>query len=80
MLIMMIILTNTELVPFANQSYFIYFVRPLLWLGIAWTVYLFPRTKAASPELKAFYHQYGDWGGSCYILFMMVGGMITGLG
>ncbi|HHZ17529.1 MAG TPA: signal peptidase I [Clostridia bacterium] len=81
MVLMMIILTGTELVPFANESYFIYFVRPLLWLGIALTVFLFPRTKpVARPSLRRFVINMAVGAAVVYILFMMVGGMITGLG
>jgi len=81
MLTMMIILTNTGLVPFANHLYFIYYIRPLLWLGVAWTVYLFPRTRAAGRlSLRRFIINMAIGAAVVNILFMMVGGMIVGLG
>jgi signal peptidase len=81
MLVLMIILTNTELLPFATHSYFIYIVRPLLWLGMAWLVYLFPRTRVAGRlTSRRFIVNMAIGAAIIYILFMMVGGMVAGLG
>ena len=32
MIALMVILTNTDVFPFASNTYFIYYGRPLLWL------------------------------------------------
>ncbi|MGI6605862.1 MAG: signal peptidase I [Peptococcia bacterium] len=77
----MIILTNTNLIPLTNNINFIYFGRPLLWFGVAATVYCFPRTRAAGRlSLRRFVLNLAIGAAVINILFMMVGGMITGLG
>lgn len=81
MLTFMIILTNTNLIPFANNINFIYFGRPILWLGVAATVYFFPRTRVAGRlSLRRFVIKLAIGAAIINFLFMMVGGMITGLG
>lgn len=81
MLTFMIILTNTNLFPWTNNLYFIYLVRPLLWLSIALTVYRFPRVRAVGRlSLRRFIINLAIGSAVVNILFMMVGGMITGLG
>ncbi len=76
-----LILTNTNLIPFANNMQFIYFGRSLLWLGVAWLVYQFPRgRRAGRMSLQRFINHLAVGSAVVYLLFMMVGGMITGFG
>ena len=79
--IVILIITNTNLIPFANNTKFIYFGKPLLWLGVAWLVYQFPRgRKAGRMSLQRFINHLAVGSAVVYLLFMMVGGMITGFG
>jgi signal peptidase len=81
MFMFMIILMNTNLIPFANNIYFIYCGRPLLWLGAAATVYFFPRPRVAGRlSSRRFLIKLAVGAAIIQLLLMMVGGMITGLG
>ncbi|MGI6587279.1 MAG: signal peptidase I [Peptococcia bacterium] len=79
--IVILFLTNTNLFTFTNKSNFIYGGRPLLWLGVAWLVYLFPRTRFAGRlSLRRFIAQLAVGAAVIYLLFLMTAGMTQGFG
>lgn len=81
LLTIMIILTNTNLVSFTNSFNFVYLIKPLLWLGFAFLVFFFPRVRAAGRlSLHKFIVSLAFGAVVIYIMFMMVGGMLTGFG
>jgi signal peptidase len=81
MIALMVILTNTDVFPFASNTYFIYYGRPLLWLGVAFIVYKFPRQRAVGRlSLRRFIIQMAVWAAVIHLIFMMVGGLISGFG
>jgi signal peptidase len=83
MLFIMVILflSNTNLVTFTNNNNFIYFGRPLLWLGVGWLVFLFPRIRfAARLSLRCFIAQLAVGAAVIYLLFLMTAGMTQGFG
>lgn len=77
----LIILINTNWFSFTNSFYFIYLVKPFLWLGVAFLVFSFPRVRTAGRlSLHKFIASLALSAGIIYILFMMVGGMLAGFG
>lgn len=74
-------LTNNNLFTFTHNNNFIYYGRPLLWLGVAWLVFLFPRVGAvARLSLRRFIKQLAVGAAVIYFLLLMTAGMTQGFG
>ncbi|MDD2402402.1 MAG: signal peptidase I [Clostridia bacterium] len=72
---------NTTFISFFQSITFISYGRPLLWLGIALVVYMFPRAKAVGRlSLQKFIISLALGSAIIYVAFMMVGGMLTSFG
>ncbi|MGI6144900.1 MAG: signal peptidase I [Clostridia bacterium] len=74
-------LKETDLFNFTKNINFIYYIRPLLWLGVAGLVYLFPRVRPiARWSLRRYIAQLALGAGIVYFLFQMTAGMVQGFG
>jgi len=74
-------LNETNLFAFTKNIKYIYYVKPLFWLGVAWLIYLFPRVRTAARwSLQRFIAQLALGAGIVYFLFQMTAGMIQGFG
>lgn len=81
LVIVILFLNQSNLFAFNKNIYYIYYIRPLLWLGVAWLVYQFPRYKSAARlSLHRFIAKLALGAGIVYFLFQMTAGMVQGFG
>jgi len=79
--LLILFLTNCNTFTFTNNTTFIYFVKPLLWLGVAWLVFLLPRHVAAGRlSLRHFLRTLAVGSAVVYFLVQMTAGMTQGFG
>lgn len=73
-----------ESLPFINiggTSYFVYIIKPLLWLAAIFSIWLLPRVRASSKlRYQGFLKSCVVYLAIFYILFLFLGGVIEGFG
>lgn len=81
MLLGILIITNSSVLRFQNSYLFNYVFKPALWLMVAFVIRWFPRTRVAGKlRLKRFLNILALVCAGFYILFILGGGLIDGLG
>lgn len=75
------VMENLTMLTFTKGTLFTYFIKPLLWVGVAYIIWLLPRVRAKGPlRLRRLINW---WAVNCavfYILLMVICGMIEGFG